>query len=120
MILSPGRLPRSRQTSQSSTDRRIECPSAGSWPGRWARPSRDSTSWVTDSSARPFQLRRISTGYLAWSLSTSFEHVWQSQIPLSIELRSSEARLWLYRGPPGDAAVMWAATPTTTAFDGSV
>jgi hypothetical protein len=54
-----------------------------------------------------------------FSLSTSLAQVWQSHIPFSALLRCSGLRFALKRGPPADALVMWAATPTLTALDGS-
>jgi len=45
------------------------------------------------------------------SLSMSLPHDWQSQIPFSSAVRFSGVKLSSYLGPPGDAAVICAATP---------
>src|SRR5262249_34882128 len=60
-----------------------------------------------------------STVNLCGSLSTSLAQFWQSHIPLEGPLRSSRRSSASYLGPPGEAAVMWAATPRLTAFVGS-
>src|SRR5690349_9767926 len=59
------------------------------------------------------------------SSSISLACTWQSQTPLLIDRRSGLDRLASYRGPPGAAAVMWAATPvfetlTSVCEDGPV
>jgi hypothetical protein len=53
------------------------------------------------------------------SLSTNFAHVWHSQTALLALHRSSLDMLSSYRGPPPDAAVMCAATPTFSALSGA-
>ena len=50
----------------------------------------------------------------------SLPHVEQHQIPFSMLRRSSDVRLASYLGPPGDAAVTCAATPTFTVLVGLV
>lgn len=66
-----------------------------------------------------FHPRRISAVNRTGSLSTNFAQCWQSQRPLVIAVRCSWVNAWSYRGPPGAAAVMWAATPTFTACEAS-
>ena len=44
--------------------------------------------------------------------SISFAQSWQSQMQLSFPLRVSASAFSSYRGPPEDAAVMCAPTPT--------
>src|ERR1044072_2295228 len=53
---------------------------------------------------------------LASSFSTRLPQLWQSQIALSACLRSPGVSAGAYLGPPGDAAVIWAATPMLIAF----
>ena len=69
-------------------------------------------------SASIFQRSSMATEYRASSLSTSFAQFWQSHIPFWIEDRSAWGSLESYRGPPGVAAVMCAATPTLMALLG--
>src|SRR5258708_29488464 len=71
------------------------------------------------SSASAFDFFRTSTENRASSLSMCLAQFWHSQIPFDGALRSSGKRPGSYRGPPGDLAVMWAATPTFTALSGS-
>lgn len=60
-----------------------------------------------------FQDRKTSASKLVASSSTFFfAHLWQSQMPLVALFLSSEARESSARGPPDDAAMMRAATPT--------
>ena len=71
--------------------------------------------WRAACSARSFHSMRIGTVNLASSLSINLAHDWQAQIPLVAERRASGKRVSSYRGPPDDAAVMCAATPTFAA-----
>src|ERR1035441_9854333 len=64
--------------------------------------------------------RRRSGVYWSGSLSMSLAQFWHSQSALSIALRSSMLIRGSYRGPPGAAAQIWAATPMLTALRGSV
>src|SRR5690348_7867355 len=75
---------------------------------------------LASASASAFHLLRTSTENLMTSLSISFAQFWHNQIPFDAALRSSGERSGSKRGPPGDAAVMWAATPKLTAFAGSL
>jgi hypothetical protein len=43
-----------------------------------------------------------------------FAHVWHNQIPFAGDARSAGVKTLSNRGPPGEAAVTWAATPMFT------
>ncbi len=79
-----------------------------------------STCRSASCSASCFQRSSVSSVYLASSLPTSFAQDWQSQMPLPIARRCSGLSEGSYRGPPGDAAVTCAATPTFRALSSSV
>ena len=49
----------------------------------------------------------------------SFAWFWHSQIPFSADARCSTESVGSKRGPPDEAAVIWAATPTFTALETS-
>src|SRR6266404_5599902 len=63
-------------------------------------------------SAISFHDRSTASVYRSGSLSIRLPHVWHAHIAFFSEHRSSAESAGLYRGPPGDAAVMCAATPT--------
>ncbi len=77
-----------------------------------------SSSRRMPASASSFHCRKRARSCLLSSLSTSLAHVWQSQIPFSKSHLALGASRESYRGPPGDAAVMCAATPILTALSG--
>lgn len=54
------------------------------------------------------------------SLSIILAQISQSQIPLSIDFRSSLDMFSSYLGPPGDAALIYAATPIDKLLLGSL
>src|ERR1700686_1695103 len=71
------------------------------------------------SSARSFQAVSNSIVNRCESLSIIFAQFWHNQRPLSALARSFGVKPGSKRGPPVDAAVICAATPTFRAFDGS-
>ena len=70
------------------------------------------TRWNDSFCAPSFHLRRFSTVNSGSSESRALAWSWQSQMPLSGDRRWSGVISGSYRGPPGAAAEMWAATPT--------
>lgn len=77
-----------------------------------ARSVRNGRYSIVLRSASLFHLSNSSTVKCDSSESTSFPWVPHSQIPFLWCLRSSTVSVGSYRGPPGEAAVMWAANPT--------
>jgi hypothetical protein len=71
-------------------------------------------------SALVFHASNISFANAGESLSTNLAQVSHSHMPFDALQRSFSLRLESNRGPPGEAAVMWAATPTLIDFDGSL
>ena len=69
--------------------------------------------------ANRFHLWRVSIEKRVASLSTSFPWFWHSQMPFSTDERCSSVKDGSNLAPPGDAAVIWAATPIFVTRAGS-